>query len=120
MHCTEYLKPFSMVWFEYCFDPIGNFNKIPTNKQYSQTFSITYRSDTINDRGFLCIFLVVFSCLFRYKRPEFVQVNTGAKELVVCLVVIPHSNLTKITRMAESDIQMFKLYSTDGETDVVL
>ena len=70
-------------------------------KEHKLTCS--HRSDDINDGSLVCPVLVLCPGLVRHQRPDLVQINSRTMVLVAGQMKVPHSNFTKVARMAGSE-----------------
>lgn len=63
---------------------------------------ITYSTDSINDGGrSFGLLAIVHPGLLTHQRPQLVQVDGGAVGCVPLQVVMSHTHLTEVPRMAE-------------------
>jgi len=56
-------------------------------------------SDTVDDRGDLCLCFILFPSLLRYQRPQLVKVHGGTEVLLFGQMVMAHTDLTEVTWM---------------------
>jgi len=67
-------------------------------KAIAKHFSVSC-VESVDDRNNIAVLREACLLLGRYKRPEFVDVDSRAPATVVCEMEMAHTNLTKVTRM---------------------
>ena len=86
-------------WSQWVYMSLSNFNQNRINE--------TYGFRAVDNGRNIFLVLVIFAFFLADERPQFIQINRWAPELVAVQVEIPHTNFTEVTRMAETQNIMF-------------